>query len=286
MKANIFLTMLLALAASGSIAQGATIVQNGSFEEDPAPGLAGQTNGLLFGQLTGSGPGWDIYAALPGWTKTGTGPGIEVQTDKAVGSTDALFGEHYVELDSTSNSSMRQTLSLSVGGYKLSFWFSPRALRNEQSTAETNGIRYSIANLTGTIEGPGGAAGTSVGVWTEITGLFTVLQAGNYDLDFAAIGSSDSYGGFIDNVSVAPAPVPLPAAGLLLIGAIGGLAALRRRRTPDPTFEVADGASRRVPQSRTPALSAVVTRLPGTGHQLSHHRAPPMGCCTFKWRRT
>ncbi|MBE0414688.1 MAG: VPLPA-CTERM sorting domain-containing protein [Yoonia sp.] len=29
-----------------------------------------------------------------------------------------------------------------------------------------------------------------------------------------------------------PTPVPLPAGGLLLVGALGGLAALRRRRKP------------------------------------------------------
>jgi hypothetical protein len=228
MKTNIFLTTLLALAAFGSIAHGATIVQNGSFEDDPAPGLAGTNNGLLFGQLVGSAQGWDVYASLPGWTKTGNGSGIEVQTDKAVTSTDAMFDEHYVELDSNNNSAMRQALTLTTGRYKLSFWFSPRALRNNQSTAETNGIRYSIADLSGTIEGPGGAAQTSVGMWTEITGLFNVAQDGVYDLDFAAVGSSDSFGGFIDNVSVAP--VPVPAAGLLLLGALGGIAALRRRR--------------------------------------------------------
>ncbi len=32
-------------------------------------------------------------------------------------------------------------------------------------------------------------------------------------------------------VPATPAPIPLPAAGLLLVGALGGLAALRRRRT-------------------------------------------------------
>jgi hypothetical protein len=228
MNKTAFLSTLLALVACGSIAHGATIVQNGSFEVDPAPGLAGTNNGLLFDQLAGSAQGWDIYTSLPGWTRTGNGAGIEVQTDKAVGSTDAIFGEHYVELDSSSNTAMSQMLALTTGRYALSFWFSPRALRNNLSTAETNGIRYSIADLTGTIEGPSGAAQTSVGVWTEVTGLFTVTQNGSYALDLAAVGTSDGYGGFIDNVSVAP--VPLPAAGLLMVGALGGLAALRRRR--------------------------------------------------------
>jgi hypothetical protein len=43
-------------------------------------------------------------------------------------------------------------------------------------------------------------------------------------------GNSGPTGGFdVDSISVSP--VPLPAGGLLLIGALGGLAALRRRKT-------------------------------------------------------
>jgi hypothetical protein len=44
-------------------------------------------------------------------------------------------------------------------------------------------------------------------------------------------GDADAGGPVIDNVSVSLAAVPLPAGGLLLIGALGGLAALRRRKT-------------------------------------------------------
>jgi hypothetical protein len=220
------LTAIAALVVSGSLAQAATLVQNGDFEVDPAPGSAGLRNGVLFGNLTTSGPGWDIYSALPGWSATG-GAGIEVQTDKAVGQTDALFGEHYVELDSNNNSSMRQTVSLTAGRYLLSFWYSPRALQGN-AQAQTNGVSYAIANLAGNVTGPGGLNGTTVGNWTEITGFFDVGADSTYNLDFAAVGTSDSYGGFIDNVSVAA--VPVPAAGLLLVGALGGLAALRRRR--------------------------------------------------------
>lgn len=218
---------LVALLASASIVSAATIVQNGSFENAPAAGTKG-LNGRLFSTLATSSPGWDIFTSLPGWTRTG-GAGIEIQADRAVGLTDALFGEHYVELDSNNNSGMRQTLSLGVGRHLLSFWFSPRELR-QNTTAETNGITYAIGNLAGTVSGPGGLSGTAVGTWTEITGLFKVKTAGNHDLNFTAVGTSDSYGGFIDNVSVTPSPVPLPAAGLLLAAAIGGIAVLRRRK--------------------------------------------------------
>ena len=220
---KIALAALLAVVASGSVVQAATIVQNGSFED--SPGTTG-LNGRAFNSLVSGAPGWDIFTTVPGWKATG-GAGIEIQTDKAVGQTDALFGEHYVELDSNNNSSMHQTLSLTAGRYLLSFWYSPRALQGN-SQAQTNGISYAIANLAGSVTGPGGVNGTKVGDWTEITGIFNVGADSTYNLDFAAVGTSDSYGGFIDNVSVAA--VPVPAAGLLLVGALGGLAALRRRR--------------------------------------------------------
>jgi hypothetical protein len=45
---------------------------------------------------------------------------------------------------------------------------------------------------------------------------------------FDATSVSDSYGGFIDDIKVSA--VPVPAAGFLLFGALGGLAALRRRK--------------------------------------------------------
>lgn len=221
---KIALAALFAGLASGSVVQAATIVQNGSFEIAPAPGTTG-LNGRLFSTLTTSAPGWEIFTSLPGWT-TVTGAGIEVQTDAAIPQTDAEFGDHYVELDSNNNSSMSQTLTnLGVGSYLLSFWYSPRT-----ANSATNGIGYSIADLVGSVTGPGGSLNTTVGHWTEITAKFFVKTAGDYNLDFRAEGTSDSFGGFVDNVSVTVAPVPVPAAGLLLVGALGGLAALRRRR--------------------------------------------------------
>ncbi len=217
------LVALVAVIASASVSQAATLVQNGSFEV--SPGTKG-LNGRAFDSLSIGGPGWDIFTALPGWSKV-AGAGIEVQADRAVPQTDAQFGEHYVELDSNNNSTMRQTLNLGVGRYLLSFWYSPRALQSDK-TSETNGVGYSVANLTGSVQGPEGLLGSAVGKWTEISQEFRVRSAGAYNLDFKAQGSSDSYGGFVDNVSVAP--VPVPAAGLLLVGALGGLAALRRRK--------------------------------------------------------
>ena len=49
---------------------------------------------------------------------------------------------------------------------------------------------------------------------------------------FGATGYQETLGGLLDDVSLqyTPSAVPVPAAGFLLFGALGGLAALRRRK--------------------------------------------------------
>jgi hypothetical protein len=219
MKRYIIPTMtalLLAMPAS------ATIVQNGSFEMDP--GTAGNGGASFTGLATPGGANWAIWDSLPGWTAVPSGgPGIEVQTDETLGTIDAQDGEYYVELDSTANATIRQSVFLETGTYELSFWYSPRL-----DDASTNGMSYSIADLFGTLSGPGTDPVTAVGQWTQIVVRFVVGTGGNYDLDFAANTESNSYGALIDNVAIASVPVPA-AGGLLLLG-LGGLVAMRRRK--------------------------------------------------------
>lgn len=200
---------LIAVSALFSVpAQATTIVQNGSFEEFETTQL--------------NGGGWNVYNSIPGWT-TVSGAGIEVQTNPTLDTIDAQDGRAYVELDSNNNSLMSQIVSLDIGSYLLKFFYSPR-----NATTGDNGIDYSIAGMTGGISGPSADPLTAVGFWTEISALFRVTTAGNYALNFEATGTSNSLGGFVDNVSIAA--VPVPAAGFLLFGALGGLAALRSRR--------------------------------------------------------
>jgi hypothetical protein len=207
-------------------ASASTIVTNGSFESGVPGNTRGLDNNALFGNLDSSGASWDRWKNLNGW-RTVLGSGIEVQSNRTLSTIDAKSGTKYVELDSTRNSGMAQTIALGVGSYMLSFWYSPRT-----SDPLTNGIEFSIGNALGYLTGGYATAGTPVsavvGSWTKVWRIFDVTTAGNYDLRFTANGVSDSYGGLLDDVDVAQ--VPLPAAGFALMAALGGLGAMRRRR--------------------------------------------------------
>ena len=221
-KPRLFSAAAVALMAFSAAATASTIVTNGGFESGVPRNKKGLQNGALFGNLNSSGPSWDRWLAINGWTRT-YGSGIEVQSNRTLSTIDAQEGTHYVELDSNSNSGMRQTLKLGHGDYVLSFWYSPRT-----SNPKTNGIEYAVGNLTGGYVTTNRPVSAVVGVWTQIFSKFSVAKRGAYDLKFSATGVSDSYGGLLDNVSVAP--VPLPAAGFGLMAALGGLASLKRRR--------------------------------------------------------
>lgn len=221
-KSKLLAAAVLALMAFSAAATATPIVTNGSFESGVPGNKKGLQNGARFGNLNSSGPSWDRWLKINGWTRT-YGSGIEVQSNRTLSTIDAQEGTHYVELDSNSNSGMKQTLNLTHGDYVLKFWYSPRTAQ-----ANTNGIEYTIGGLAGGYVTTNKPVSAVVGVWTEIVTKFSVGKRGAYDLKFSATGLSDSYGGLLDNVSVAP--VPLPAAGLGLMAALGGLASMKRRR--------------------------------------------------------
>ena len=90
------------------------------------------------------------------------------------------------------------------------------------TAAWTNGDAVAIAQGTGGISDPSRTQGFSI---------FTQLDAGESDtltLFFGDTASTSVRGRA--GLQMTVAAVPLPAGGLLLIGAIGGLAALRRRK--------------------------------------------------------
>jgi hypothetical protein len=189
----------MALALSALAAHSApNLVGNGSFEADV--------------QAAGS---WNIYSSLTSWTGV---QNIELRNND-YGT--AQNGVNFVELDTTSNNAMKQTIIASAGEYDLSFWYSARP----GVAAGSNGLSYSFGSLTGDVLTA--TAGTAVNVWQHYVGR--VHLDGATDLTFAAIQTSDSLGGSLDNVSVTAVPEPetyaLMLAGLGLIGAV-----LRRRK--------------------------------------------------------
>lgn len=163
---------------------------------------------------------------MQGWTVSGGGGNrVELRSDNST-SVDAQDGDYYLSLDTGNgrNSTISQSVTLLAGRYVLSFWYSP-----ESAIVATNTIGYNLGNLiSGNVSV--GTNGASVGVWTEVRQTFTVLTGASLGLSFSALGGADGVGGYIDNVSISVASVPVPASGLVLISALGGLLGLRRRR--------------------------------------------------------
>ena len=220
---------LLGAALAGAVALAATQsgavtvpLFNNSFEAGNTGAATGLGKHLTFAELNTTSPGWDTYTGVQGWNTT-SGNRIEIHSDFDQTKIDAQDGDYYISLDGGRNSSISQSVALTAGTYLLSFWYSP-----ESTNVASNAISYSVGNLLNGVA-KWGVNGAKMGSWTQITALFYVHGAGgNYDLSFGALGSANGVGGFLDNVSIAA--VPVPAAGLGLLTALGGLAGLRRKR--------------------------------------------------------
>ena len=183
----------------------AGLVINGGFEDPTIPN-----------------PSFSQFPSIPGWTLA-SGPAIEIQNHVAGSPFD---GQQFVELDSSANSGMYQDLATVAGqSYVLSFAYSPRPGVPESS----NGIdiRWGALDL-GTIQQTGiGHADT---VWSIHT-YELVATSSTTRLQFTAVGTSDSLGGYLDAVSVNPVPEPASLA-MCGIAVVTGLSVARFRRKP------------------------------------------------------
>lgn len=175
MMKTLFLAAATLLATAGA---NATTISSASFDSlANAPG-----NG-----------GFRIYAAgtvVDGWTAGANG--IEVQASAAGA---PFSGRNLVELDTNRNSSM--FLNLQPGTYRVSYFYSPRP----GVAAASNVINLSFGDrLLDSVTGLGGSA-TS---WRQRQVDFSTRSAGA--LTFAAAGTSDSRGGYLDDISVSAVP--------------------------------------------------------------------------------
>lgn len=193
-----------ALLCSPLLASASTVnlLSNGSFEADH--------------QASGT---WSTYSSLTGWTAGNKG--VELR-DNVAGT--AEDGSNYIELDTTGNSSISQTISTIIGQwYELSFWYSNRT----GTTVNTNGLTWSLGSSSGTVDKLA-ANNSGDNEWTLFT---TLVQATgtSMTLTLRATGASDSVGTSVDNVSITAVPEP---ASLALVGiGLCALGLLRRRKS-------------------------------------------------------
>lgn len=206
------LVAAIAFAFAGTAAQASTnLVANGSFEAQS--------------QASGT---WSNYRHITGWT---TGPrGVEVRNN-VVGS--AFDGANFIELDTTGNSFIAQTIATTFGEhYTLSFAYSGRP-----NTGGLRGNSNDILVMWGlqpvTLVGSNNATGAHQ--WNTYSFDVVGSHGASTTLSLWAVGKSDSLGGSLDNVSLisnVTAPVPEPETYALMLAGLAAVATIARRRAP------------------------------------------------------
>jgi len=164
---------------------------------------------------------WSIYKpGIAGWT-TDADMGVEVRNNVA-GS--AFDGVRYVELDTTGNSWISQTLTTTVGQwYTVSFAYSNR---NGVAT-DSNGLKWSFGD-TAEVATPLAFNNTGNNQWTTFSTTVLATSAST-TLKFWAAGKSDSYGSSLDNISVTAA-VPEPETYALMLAGLAAVGLMAKRR--------------------------------------------------------
>ena len=187
------------LAGGNAFAAPVELLLNGGFEADL------QANGT-----------WSNYNDLTDWK--GGAYGIELRNNVAGV---AAQGVNFIELDTYHNSSISHDVQTNVGQvYKLSFQFQDREYVNTASQGLT--VNWGATTVDSVNNSVGGG-------WETRT--YTLIGNGStMALKFTAIGTDDSLGTSLDNVSLTTA-VPEPETYAMLLAGLGlvGFAARRRK---------------------------------------------------------
>ena len=181
------------------------IVANGSFEQ--AGGFSGGFTTLGAGSTV-----------MPGWKVTSG------SVDLINGYWQAADGGYSLDMSGNTAGTIAQTLTGLVAGKKYLLTFDLAS--NPTGPAGVKTLTASVGGTSGLFAfDPAGHTTTDMGWQTEklqftATGPTTLLQ-------FAS-GSNSAWGPALDNVAVAPVPVPLGA--LFVLSGLGSILLLRRRR--------------------------------------------------------
>lgn len=217
-KASRFSLLLVAAFFISGSAAAASIV-NGSFEDN----VIGNGTWKIFNSTVNDAT--HSTTTVNGWASSPGTQGIEIRNNVAG---QAYDGVNFVELDTDANSVAYQGITTSAGQlYEVSFAYSTRP--GVTGPADTNNL---------SVFWNGGSLGTFGGINASSTTnnwvLYTiqVMGTGLDVLRFQATGTSDSYGGSLDAVSIMT-PVPEPEIYAMMAAGLGLMGFVARRRKQD-----------------------------------------------------
>jgi len=228
MNTNVFAVAAILSAALSTSAGAASLLVNGGFETGDFTGWTVTTASGSDGNLS----------VTTGGTSPNSGSGVAAPTD----------GVYYAITDQTGPGAYALVQSfVAAASMTLSFDFFAQAFAGLSDTGDltfTGGAnqhaRVDIltaaagafdlgTSIVQTLIAP--IANGSPDPFASYTFALNSLTAGTtYQLRFAQVDNQDFFQMGVDNVELTAAPIPVPAAGLLLLTAVGGLGIAARRR--------------------------------------------------------